>query len=217
MAYPDTARSARNARARKRKYRAHRLALLLAVLLLAAAVIYVVKSALDYAAVRILPPPNPVEYQIAHNRTPLRRSADDIQYIVIHDTANREAGADARSHYTFFNRADQQSSADFFVDDKEILQVNDYYSYFTWHCGDGSGPHRITNENSIGVEICINSDGNYQKAKANAVSLVRRLMEELHIDADHVVRHFDASGKACPGTMQDNNWRAWKAFKKELG
>ena len=155
-------------------------------------------------------------YQIACNRTAKARTKDDICYIVVHDTANRSRGADAMRHYTFFDRENQASSADFFVDDTQILQVNDYFTYYTWHCGDGKGARQITNQNSIGVEICVNRDGNYRKAVTNAEYLVARLMAELEIDASHVVRHYDASGKNCPASMEKHNWRKWEQFKKAI-
>lgn len=149
--------------------------------------------------------------QIGYNRTPCRRSARSIRYIVIHDTANPSPGADARRHYAFFNSGNQDSSADFFVDSGGALQVNDYYRYYTWHCGDGGPRAAIRNDNSVGVEICINRDGDYARAKAEAAALTRRLMKELHIDKAHVVRHMDASGKQCPGTMSQADWEAFLA------
>ena len=154
--------------------------------------------------------------QIAYNRTELSRTKEDIQYIVIHDTANKRFGADARNHYNFFNSGNQESSADFFVDDGEILQVNDYYKYYTWHCGDGQGQHGITNQNSIGIEICVNRGGIYQHAVENTTALVKRLMEELDIDADHVVRHYDASYKCCPASMSKSDWKKWDKFIEEI-
>ena len=96
--------------------------------------------------------------QIAYNRT---RRAQRPQYIVIHDTGNPGRGANADSHFRYFNGGNRNSSADFFVDDTQILQVNNYLSYYTWHCGDGKGRYGITNANSLGIEICINTDGDY--------------------------------------------------------
>ncbi len=139
-----------------------------------------------------------------------------IKYIVIHDTGNTGKGADAESHYRYFNGGDRGSSADFFVDDTKILQVNDYTSYYTWHCGDGHGRYGITNNNSIGIEICINSDGDYSKAFENAVALTKRLMAELGIDINHVVRHYDTSRKNCPQSMSGNDWTQWREFKRQL-
>ncbi len=151
--------------------------------------------------------------QIAYNRS---RRTDEIKYIVIHDTGNTGRGANAESHYKYFNGGNRGSSADFFVDDVQALQVNDYTRYYTWHCGDGHGKYGITNNNSIGIEICINCDGDYSKAFENAVQLTRQLMSELHIDINHVVRHYDASRKNCPQSMSGNDWARWREFKRRL-
>ena len=139
-----------------------------------------------------------------------------IKYIVIHDTGNPSAGADADANFRYFNTGDRGSSADWFVDDTYAVQANDYMKYYSWHCGDGHGKYGITNSNSVGVEICINSDGDYDKAVSNAVELTRALMNELNIPIDRVVRHYDASRKTCPGSMSSNNWAAWEQFKKRV-
>ena len=151
--------------------------------------------------------------QIAYNR--VKRNAK-IQYIVIHDTGNTAKGANADAHFTYFNGGNRNSSADFFVDDKKILQVNDYTVYNTWHVGDGKGKYGITNSNSVGIEVCVNADGNYEKAVDNAVELTKHLMKELNIPAERVVRHFDASRKNCPASMRVNDWARWKAFQKAI-
>ena len=151
--------------------------------------------------------------QIAYNR--VARSGD-IKYIVIHDTANTKKGANADAHFNYFNGGNRNSSADFFVDDKEILQVNDYKKYYTWQVGDGKGKYGITNQNSIGIEICINADGDYNKAFKNAVELTKYLMKELNIPAERVIRHYDASRKNCPASMSKNDWAKWKEFKEAI-
>jgi len=151
--------------------------------------------------------------QIAYNRT---KRTGTIKYIVIHDTANKSKGADADAHFSYFNGGNRNSSADFFVDDKKILQINDYKKFCTWQVGDGKGKYGITNQNSIGIEICINADGDYDKAFLNAVELTKYLMKELGIPADRVVRHYDASRKNCPASMSANSWAKWKEFKDAL-
>lgn len=95
------------------------------------------------------------------------RRGNSVKFIVIHDTANKSAGANALNHYRYFSRCNRNASAHYFVDDKEIVQiVGD--SRAAWHCGDNQGYGRAlngcTNLNSIGVELCINKDGNYDKA-----------------------------------------------------
>ena len=151
--------------------------------------------------------------QIAYNRT---ARTSNIEYIVVHDTQNESKGANADAHFRYFNGGNRNSSADFFVDDAKILQVNDYTKYCTWQVGDGKGKYGITNQNSIGVEICINSDGDYEKAVANAVELVKYLMKELDIPAERVVRHYDASRKNCPASMSADSWLRWWKFKEEI-
>lgn len=151
--------------------------------------------------------------QISYNIT--KRTQKPI-YIVIHDTANTAVGADAKSHFYYFNSGNKNASADFFVDDQNVLQINDYNKYYTWHCGDGNGKYGITNSNSIGIEICINSDGNYDKAFNNTIKLVKELMKELNIPAERVVRHYDASRKNCPGSMKSENWGLWNYFKQRI-
>lgn len=151
--------------------------------------------------------------QIQYNRS--TRTLQPI-FIVLHDTGNKGKGANANAHFNYFNSGNRDSSADFFVDDTQVLQVNDYTKYYTWHCGDGRGKYGITNSNSIGIEICINCDGNYSRAVDNAVQLTKHLMTELNVDASHVVRHYDASRKNCPQSMSSNDWSLWKEFKKRL-
>jgi N-acetylmuramoyl-L-alanine amidase len=137
-----------------------------------------------------------------------------VEYIVIHDTGNPDIGADAEAHYRYFNTP-RNASAHYFVDDKEIIQtVPDHKA--SWHCGDGKGIHGIRNNNSIGIEICINKDGNYDKAVEKTMELVMYLVDKHRVPFNRIVRHYDASGKRCPGTMSANNWRKWHEFKREL-
>ena len=145
--------------------------------------------------------------QIAYNIT-VRQ--ENPRYIVIHTTGNYNRGANAEAHFSYWNRGKVGQSADFVVDDKGALQINDYTKYYTWHCGDGKGKYGITNANSIGIEICVNSDGDFEKATSNAVELVRQLKAETGIT--QVVRHYDASGKNCPAELSENNWKAWHLF-----
>ncbi|WP_235860780.1 N-acetylmuramoyl-L-alanine amidase family protein [Peptoniphilus porci] len=96
-------------------------------------------------------------------------------YIVVHDTGNVNAGADAMAHYRYFNGGNRKASAHYFVDDKRIVETVETTNA-SWHCGDGYGKYGITNSNSIGVEICVNSDGNYEKALENARIVIRFLI-----------------------------------------
>lgn len=146
----------------------------------------------------------------------ISRRAEKIRYIVIHDTGNTSAGAGADAHKRYFMTTDRKASADYLVEENKIIKLNDYYKYFTWHCGDGKGKYGITNSNSIGVEMCINQGSNLQNTINNTIKLVYKLMKELNIPFYRVVRHYDASHKICPSSMHANNWDKWHRFLDSL-
>lgn len=146
----------------------------------------------------------------------ISRRTKDIQFIVIHDTGNDSPGAGAEAHKRYFLTTDRKASADFLVENDRVIKLNDYYKYFTWHCGDGHGKYGITNSNSIGIEMCINPEANRQKTINTTIKLVYDLMEELKIRRTRVVRHYDASRKNCPGSMSSNNWAEWYKFLDSL-
>ena len=76
--------------------------------------------------------------------------------------------------------------------------------------------HDANNRNTINIEICVNEDGNYEKARQNAIGLVKHLMGEAGIPANRVIRHFDAKGKYCPRKMMDSP-ELWEDFKGQVG
>ncbi len=149
--------------------------------------------------------------QIQYNRT---ARTEKPRYIVIHTTGNTRRGADAEAHFKYWNSGHVGQSADFVVDDKGALKINDYIQYYTWHCGDGKGKYGITNGNSIGIEICVNEDGDFEKALTNTVELVKKLKAETGIE--NVVRHYDASRKNCPAALSANDWEKWKELKRRI-
>lgn len=143
------------------------------------------------------------------------RKNTPILYIVIHDTGNTSRGANAETHFHYFNNADRGASAHYFVDDKQILRIIKDEDK-SWHCGDGHGKYGITNENSIGIEMCINADGDENKTYQATVELTKHLMNQYNIPVERVVRHYDASRKICPYTWNKNNWAKWQQFKQDI-
>lgn len=86
------------------------------------------------------------------------------------------------------------------------------------------------NNNTIGIEMCCHCDGDASKAGADwwfteatqqaCVQLVKKLMKDLGIPADHVLRHYDIVNKTCPAPYVHNNkhresW-TWNEFKARL-
>ena len=149
---------------------------------------------------------------------------EKVEYIVIHYTGND--GATAAENVSYFNGGNRGASAHYFVDlSGEIREYCDPAAYYSWHCG---GPlesshhplHEIcTNYNSIGIEICTRKSGGvwtFTSAAVNsAIALTKYLMTKFGISVDHVCRHYDVTGKACPRVP---GWGAvggdaeWKKF-----
>lgn len=130
-------------------------------------------------------------------------------YITIHDTGNTSAGAGAKNHASYL-KGDAAVSWHFTVDDKEIYQHLPL-SENGWHAGDGNGDG---NRKSIGVEICMNSDGNRTKAEANAAWLVAKLTREeksLKQFPDSIVQHNKWNGKNCPSVLRGRSG-GWTGF-----
>ena len=141
----------------------------------------------------------------------------DIEYIVIHYTSNK--GDTAQNNAVYFSRQklNPPASAHYFVDENEIWQsVLDTDT--AWHCGAKTYRHKYCrNDNSLGIEICMNDkDGNIRlKSIANAIKLTKMLMQKYNISIDNVIRHYDVTGKDCPRPMvEDEN--LWYSFKQSL-
>lgn len=137
-------------------------------------------------------------------------------WIVIHDTAARVKGVDAKATRNYFQMGERAASANYAVDDHEIYQIVSN-SNRAYHCGDQGGNKTITNSNSIGIELCVNTDGDWEKTMENGEALTKWLMDKYNIPADHVVRHYDVSGKPCPEMMLIDRPQDWPAFKKAIG
>ncbi|WP_062105203.1 N-acetylmuramoyl-L-alanine amidase [Bacillus niameyensis] len=118
------------------------------------------------------------------------------KYITVHNTANASKGANAEMHarYLLNGAGGRTASWHFTVDDKEIYQhlpLNEN----GWHAGDGNG---AGNRQSIGIEICENSDGNFEQAVKNAQWLISKLIKDHNIPKGNILTHKHWSGKNCP-------------------
>ena len=158
-----------------------------------------------------------------------------ISYIVIHYTAGVSSkSGSALNSATYFCNGDRQASADFFVDDANIVQFNpDIKNYYCWSVGDGSGGtygSKCYNNNSINIEICSNNttgkvttagDSYWYFTNAElalAWDLTKYLMATYNIPASNVIRHYDRSCKICPGVVGwiKSDTSKWTAFKNSL-
>lgn len=158
----------------------------------------------------------PVKKNFITNTNNFSKTANSQKYIVVHDTANTSRGADAETHARYYQNNDRKVSANYTVDDDSV-QYNVSSSYSAHHCGDGGGKYGITNSNSIGIEMCINSDGDYNKTYNNTILLVKKLMDTYGVPASNVVMHKDASGKNCSAVLiSGSKGKTWSGFKSAL-
>ena len=160
-----------------------------------------------------------------------------IKYIVIHYTAGiTSRPGTAKSNAKYFAKETTKASADFIIDDENIVQYNpDIKNRYCWHCGGskyktkGGSLYKVcTSANSIGIEMCSTNsakkvtnpnDANWYFTDAvidNCVELTKKLMKEYDIKPDHVIRHYDINGKLCPGIIgwneDTNDISKWQDF-----
>jgi N-acetylmuramoyl-L-alanine amidase len=165
--------------------------------------------------------PEIIKKQIINN---ISKRIKKIEYINVHGTGNKRRGANPEMHYKYFNSANRNASADIFVDDKSIWEINDYNKYYTWAVGDNNSANKpgqkIFNSNSINIEICVNFDSDLSKAIENAIYVTKLKMDELNIPILKVQRHFDVSGKLCPDFFIDMHIKgfnsAYQYFRNEI-
>ena len=162
-----------------------------------------------------------------HSNYGNQRKTSDITYIVIHFTANDGDSDEGNANY-FAKPLERKASAHYFVDDDSITQSvpDDYVAYsvggsrYTDCVKTGGGRlYKIAvNRNTLNIEMCDTvKDGTVKAQEAtivNTILLVRKKMKEYNIDIDHVIRHFDVTGKHCPAYLMDE--QEWAKFKARI-
>lgn len=172
----------------------------------------------------------------------------EIKYLVIHYTAGGSSSpGSAQAIYNVFSQ--RSASADFAVDDRDIVQFNpDLKNYYCWAIGDkgvGALKNQATNRNAISIEICSNLKKGTSAAVpnhpgwtftdaslSNALQLSKYLMKKYNIPKERVIRHYDVTGKLCPGivgwndgylygtngsvSIEKNNSSSWMNFKNNI-
>ena len=140
-------------------------------------------------------------------------NANNPKYIIIHETDNTSSGAGAETHCKAqANGNIGKASVHYYVDDTGVYQAVEH-KHATWNCGDGNNRYGINNKNTISIEICVNSDSDYNKAVDNTVDLVRYLKNGYYSNCQ-IVRHYDASRKNCPRRILANGY--WNTFLERV-
>lgn len=179
---------------------------------------------------------NIIQKTNTHNTTQKQRN---IEYIVLHYTAGTSSSQGAAQNTAnYFSRTTNQASADFIVDDVDIVQYNpDPKNYYCWAVGGNRYSNKVCsiagslygickNNNSISIEMCSRkkntaslaaTDGDWYITDAtvnNAIKLTKYLMDIYNIDINHVITHCHVTGKWCPQpwVKDENSLSQWRSF-----
>lgn len=135
--------------------------------------------------------------------------------VTIHNTDNSGAGADAKAHANLLKNSwkNKQQSWHFAVDEDGAYQSIPT-DEIAWHAGDGGSGKG--NTQTIAIEICMNSDGDLEKATDNAAQLAAQQLKEKSLSADKLYQHHDWSGKNCPSQIRAGKPYNWSTFKNKV-
>jgi N-acetylmuramoyl-L-alanine amidase CwlA len=167
------------------------------------------------------------------------KSNRKIDFIVLHYTAGTSSKkGSAQAIATYFGRPVAKASADFIVDDEEIVQYNsNIENRYCWAVGGSKYKNKSNslsgkfynickNVNSISIEMCSNkkntkslnaNDNDWyltEKTINNAVKLTKYLMKKYNVPMDHIITHSMVTGKLCPQPWVKNEaaLKDWYSF-----
>lgn len=141
-----------------------------------------------------------------------------VKHIVIHNSAtSASAEANAKANYKATTKGQRSAFAHYYVDDSNVVMLA-RENWLAYHAGD-----KTVNENSIGIEICVNpmecytkcKSGNcdkittlctkqdeqikkFFKAERNAIDLIHTIMSKWGLDESCLLFHSDVKKTACP-------------------
>lgn len=150
------------------------------------------------------------------------RNVDDIKYIVIHYTGND--GDTAANNCRYFQGANRNASAHYFVDGGEYIYKSVPVKSVAWSVGGfysqsggaGNFYKKCTNANSLSIEMCNCVKSVPDKVFNQTVELLRFLMDKYNVPPSRVIRHWDVNGKECPARWAGKNNDGWDRFKKAI-
>lgn len=131
-----------------------------------------------------------------------------VNDIVIHYVGN--PGSTAQQNHDYYTNPDSEVSSHFVVGlEGEIIQcvpLDEKSSASNWR-----------NKDTISIEVCHPDDtGKFNDSTyASLVKLTAWLLDTYDLDEEHIIRHFDITGKECPRYYVLNE-DAWQQFKTDV-
>ena len=143
-----------------------------------------------------------IEQQLVTARNKTSKGTNGRKYITVHETANQSPGAHAQAHANLLSREGAKTASwHWTVDETKAIQSYPH-SVRCWHAGSVEG-----NNNSIGIETCVNAGADFAQTIENLVALVQKIMREEGIPISRVVQHnkFSSFRKDCPHFLRNGS------------
>lgn len=152
----------------------------------------------------------------------LRVKMQSVKGVVLYWSFNP---VNARQMRNYYNTTNQPAATHFIVDDKTLLQVIPE-GEIAFHAGRANyrplgqellrqNPDGL-NKVLLGITLCDSDkpESPWPQTRANAVRLVRALLQRYGLSTKDLYRNYDLTGKESPKKLVDA--AAWAAFKREV-
>ena len=133
------------------------------------------------------------------------KNKEQVVWVVVHESGMNTTGVDAeylaKAQWNYaYNGSSSNASWNYQVDDGAVYQSygDDVYC---WHASSRRG-----NSNSIGIEMCVNPDGQFNAAMRNDARLIAYFLRTYELGMMNVKQHynFDSKGKNCPENIRND-------------
>lgn len=149
------------------------------------------------------------------------RKLSDPRGLVIHWSADIRRGADALASCRHFQTFRRYSVAmHYAVDSRQIIRCVPEDEVAV-HVNSGNcrrGALRLfgtdPNLHALGIEWCVNADGDGAETYRNVVALAGDILARYDWDLGHVYRHYDVTGRICPPFLVDDRWARRMGFEQ---
>ncbi len=154
--------------------------------------------------------PDYVDVQIIDVNGMARRGValEGVNDIVIHYVGN--PGTTAQQNHDYFDNPETTVSSHFLIGlEGEIIQCVPL--------NEKSSASNERNRDTISVEVCHPDEtGEFnQETYDSLVKLTAWLCQHYELDATHIIRHYDITGKMCPLYFVENE-EAWETFLTDV-
>jgi|SRR5690625_1698715 len=159
-----------------------------------------------------------VERNYITNTKARSKQRNNVKFLVSHETANNNAGAD--NHFQYFNNITFQASAHTFIDDKKILEIIPLNEK-AWHVQYNQDKRVLglgyANDNAIGIELC--RPGNFKQAYDRYVWYHAYLCKKFGLQPKkHIIQHskLDPARRSDPESWLNPNGVTWNKFISDV-